>query len=280
MDITAIFYLFTHLLPDHQQKRTYTASAAVTCVTMARVTGERAPAFTSGELERLVDEVLPQYRMLYGPPDQQVSTPPPRRPSHQARVVRTQPSTSATQSRGTVVSTATPGEKGSRAPGSHTDRVPVPSAAWKGKETPPAAAKNGKEAPPAGKRKGKEQSPAAKRKGKEQSPAAAKRSNEPHLAAGRRGKGPAPAGKKDKRPCPGTQSELPAPTMVVQPSEAAGDGLDLPGPPPAPPPAAAAPVSSLLRLQGKGWSLPPPLLAPPPAPLPTAATPVGSCPRL
>ncbi|KAJ1214997.1 hypothetical protein NDU88_002607 [Pleurodeles waltl] len=41
---------------------------------MTRVTWERAPAFTSAELERLVDGVLPQYRLLYGPPDQQVST--------------------------------------------------------------------------------------------------------------------------------------------------------------------------------------------------------------
>ncbi|KAJ1139118.1 hypothetical protein NDU88_005495 [Pleurodeles waltl] len=40
---------------------------------MARVTGERAPAYIAVELERLVDGVLPQYRMLYGPPDQQVS---------------------------------------------------------------------------------------------------------------------------------------------------------------------------------------------------------------
>ncbi|KAJ1185718.1 hypothetical protein NDU88_002505 [Pleurodeles waltl] len=40
---------------------------------MARVTGERAPAFTSEELERLVDGVLPQYGQLYGPPDQTVS---------------------------------------------------------------------------------------------------------------------------------------------------------------------------------------------------------------
>ncbi|KAJ1181141.1 hypothetical protein NDU88_006351 [Pleurodeles waltl] len=40
---------------------------------MARVTGERAPAFTSAEMEKLVDGVLPQYRLLYGPPDQQVS---------------------------------------------------------------------------------------------------------------------------------------------------------------------------------------------------------------
>ncbi|KAJ1143389.1 hypothetical protein NDU88_009698 [Pleurodeles waltl] len=40
---------------------------------MARVTRERAAAFTSAELERLVDRVLPQYRLLYGPPDQHVS---------------------------------------------------------------------------------------------------------------------------------------------------------------------------------------------------------------
>ncbi|KAJ1113839.1 hypothetical protein NDU88_002080 [Pleurodeles waltl] len=40
---------------------------------MARVSGERAPAFTSEELEKLVDGVLPQYTLLYGPPDKQVS---------------------------------------------------------------------------------------------------------------------------------------------------------------------------------------------------------------
>ncbi|KAJ1098510.1 hypothetical protein NDU88_003620 [Pleurodeles waltl] len=34
---------------------------------------ERAPAFTAEELEKLVDGVLPQYTLLYGPPDQQVS---------------------------------------------------------------------------------------------------------------------------------------------------------------------------------------------------------------
>ncbi|KAJ1096692.1 hypothetical protein NDU88_001825 [Pleurodeles waltl] len=38
---------------------------------MARVSGERAPAFTSEELEKLVDGVLPQYTLLYGPPDNQ-----------------------------------------------------------------------------------------------------------------------------------------------------------------------------------------------------------------
>ncbi|KAJ1104359.1 hypothetical protein NDU88_001771 [Pleurodeles waltl] len=41
--------------------------------TMARVSGERAPAFTSEELEKLVDGVLPQYKLLYCPPDKQVS---------------------------------------------------------------------------------------------------------------------------------------------------------------------------------------------------------------
>ncbi|KAJ1203599.1 hypothetical protein NDU88_007383 [Pleurodeles waltl] len=33
-----------------------------------------APAFTSAELKRLVGGVLPQYRLLYGPPDKQAST--------------------------------------------------------------------------------------------------------------------------------------------------------------------------------------------------------------
>ncbi|KAJ1087773.1 hypothetical protein NDU88_000936 [Pleurodeles waltl] len=40
---------------------------------MARASGERASAFTSEGLEKLVDGVLPQYTLLYGPPDQQVS---------------------------------------------------------------------------------------------------------------------------------------------------------------------------------------------------------------
>ncbi|KAJ1189547.1 hypothetical protein NDU88_006292 [Pleurodeles waltl] len=162
----------------------------------------------------------------------------------------------------TSVPTPATGVRGSRSPDSHTERVPAPSAARKGKEAPQAAA----------------------RKGKEQSPAAAKRSKEPSPAAGRKGKGPAPAGRKDKRPGAGTQSEPPPPTMVVQPSEAAGDGLE---PPPttastatAPPPAAAAPVGSRSRLQGKGWSLPQPLPAPPPAPLPAAAAPLGTRRRL
>ncbi|KAJ1092738.1 hypothetical protein NDU88_005848 [Pleurodeles waltl] len=38
---------------------------------MAAASGERAPAFTAQELEKLVDRVLPQYTLLYGPPDQQ-----------------------------------------------------------------------------------------------------------------------------------------------------------------------------------------------------------------
>ncbi|KAJ1200225.1 hypothetical protein NDU88_004051 [Pleurodeles waltl] len=40
---------------------------------MAAASGERAPALTAQELEKLVDWVLPQYTLLYGPPDQQVS---------------------------------------------------------------------------------------------------------------------------------------------------------------------------------------------------------------
>ncbi|KAJ1190472.1 hypothetical protein NDU88_007210 [Pleurodeles waltl] len=40
---------------------------------MAAASGERAPAFTAQELEKLVDGVLSQYTLLYGPPDQQVS---------------------------------------------------------------------------------------------------------------------------------------------------------------------------------------------------------------
>ncbi|KAJ1120687.1 hypothetical protein NDU88_008849 [Pleurodeles waltl] len=62
-DVTAIFYLFNHSIPDLRQERTYTASAAVTCCdlgleeTMALVSGERAPAFTAQELEKLVDGV-------------------------------------------------------------------------------------------------------------------------------------------------------------------------------------------------------------------------------
>ncbi|KAJ1173326.1 hypothetical protein NDU88_005162 [Pleurodeles waltl] len=40
---------------------------------MATVSGERAPAFTAEELEKLVDGVLRQYMLLYGPPDKQVS---------------------------------------------------------------------------------------------------------------------------------------------------------------------------------------------------------------
>ncbi|KAJ1130714.1 hypothetical protein NDU88_009064 [Pleurodeles waltl] len=38
---------------------------------MAAASWERAPAFTAQELVKLVDEVLPQYTLLYGPPDQQ-----------------------------------------------------------------------------------------------------------------------------------------------------------------------------------------------------------------
>ncbi|KAJ1156180.1 hypothetical protein NDU88_008904 [Pleurodeles waltl] len=40
---------------------------------MACASGERAPAFSMEKLEKLVDGVLPQYTLLYGPPDKQVS---------------------------------------------------------------------------------------------------------------------------------------------------------------------------------------------------------------
>ncbi|KAJ1188489.1 hypothetical protein NDU88_005250 [Pleurodeles waltl] len=40
---------------------------------MAPVSGERAHAFSAEELEKLVDGVLRQYTLLYGPPDKQVS---------------------------------------------------------------------------------------------------------------------------------------------------------------------------------------------------------------
>ncbi|KAJ1190177.1 hypothetical protein NDU88_006915 [Pleurodeles waltl] len=40
---------------------------------MAAASGESAPAFTAQESEKLVDGVLPQYTLLYGLPDQQVS---------------------------------------------------------------------------------------------------------------------------------------------------------------------------------------------------------------
>ncbi|KAJ1201472.1 hypothetical protein NDU88_005281, partial [Pleurodeles waltl] len=41
--------------------------------TMARVSEERATAFSTEELQKLVDGVLPQYTLLYGSPDKQVS---------------------------------------------------------------------------------------------------------------------------------------------------------------------------------------------------------------
>ncbi|KAJ1108959.1 hypothetical protein NDU88_006329 [Pleurodeles waltl] len=40
---------------------------------MARVTGERALAFTAEELERLVDGILTLHAKLYGRPEEQVS---------------------------------------------------------------------------------------------------------------------------------------------------------------------------------------------------------------
>ncbi|KAJ1130690.1 hypothetical protein NDU88_009040 [Pleurodeles waltl] len=72
--MTAIFHLFTHLISDHQQERTYNCKCCCDLslkATMAHVSGERAPAFTAEELDKLVDGILPQYTLLYGPPDKQ-----------------------------------------------------------------------------------------------------------------------------------------------------------------------------------------------------------------
>ncbi|KAJ1170099.1 hypothetical protein NDU88_001980 [Pleurodeles waltl] len=82
--------------------------------------------------------------------------------------------------------------------------------------------------PPAATVKVKVPPPDAAKRSKEPSQAAAKRCKEPSPAAARQGNGPAPAGRKDKGPGAGTQSEPPPPTMVLQPSEAAGDGQELP----------------------------------------------------
>ncbi|KAJ1174200.1 hypothetical protein NDU88_006022 [Pleurodeles waltl] len=70
------FYLFTHLLPDLQQERTYTTSAAVTCVWKR----QWLMCLGKGPLPSLQRSwrnwwmgVLPQYTLPYGPPDKQVS---------------------------------------------------------------------------------------------------------------------------------------------------------------------------------------------------------------
>ncbi|KAJ1191001.1 hypothetical protein NDU88_000318 [Pleurodeles waltl] len=46
--------------------------------TMATVSEERAHAFTAEELDNLVDGVLPQYTLLYGPPEKQTEHPLPQ----------------------------------------------------------------------------------------------------------------------------------------------------------------------------------------------------------
>ncbi|XP_069092736.1 acidic proline-rich protein PRP25-like [Pleurodeles waltl] len=73
---------------------------------MARVTGERPPAFTLEQLESLVDGVLPLYGQLYGPPDQR-----PHHPVHKNRVPTTQPSTSAKQSAAAPIKSSAAGTK-------------------------------------------------------------------------------------------------------------------------------------------------------------------------
>ncbi|KAJ1129655.1 hypothetical protein NDU88_008021 [Pleurodeles waltl] len=94
---------------------------------MACASGERAPAFTSEELEKLVDGVLPQYMLLYGPPDQQASqcitepehsqSPPPMKHQKLASARRERGKTPATQAAhrgtgGSVDSAVTPPKVG------------------------------------------------------------------------------------------------------------------------------------------------------------------------
>ncbi|KAJ1173903.1 hypothetical protein NDU88_005727 [Pleurodeles waltl] len=141
-------------------------------------------------------------------------------------VAKTQPSTSATQSMGPAVTTPSRGGKGSRA---HVLKAKEPApGSLKGKEPAPAAARKSKEPAPAAARKSKKPALAAARKSKKPAPAAARKTNDPAPAAARRTKEPAPAGRRGKGPGAGTLTEPQPPTMVVQPSEAAGDGLELP----------------------------------------------------
>ncbi|KAJ1168195.1 hypothetical protein NDU88_000144 [Pleurodeles waltl] len=156
-----------------------------------------------------------------------------------ARVAKTQASTSANQSTGSVVSTPTCGGKVSRA---HVQKLKEPApASIKERMPAPAAARRTKEPAPAAARKGKEPAPAAARKGKE----------------------PAPAGRKDKGSGAGTQMEIPPPpTRLSSSLRLQGIGWSLP-----PPAAAAAPLSRRPRLQRMGWSLPPLAAAAPPPPL-------------
>ncbi|KAJ1099884.1 hypothetical protein NDU88_004978 [Pleurodeles waltl] len=181
---------------------------------------------------------------------------------------------------------------------------PQGGASRKGKEAPPAATRKGKEAPPDVYRKGKVAPPAATGKGKGKSPAADRKGKEPAPSDRkdrRHGTGThsehspqtmvvqlSEAAKEGLEPSPTTGSNATSTTTSTtnsttasssspsgQPSEAAEEELEPPpplaalppAPLPAPLPAAEAAFGSHLRLQVKGWSLPPPLPAPPLPPL-------------
>ncbi|KAJ1088523.1 hypothetical protein NDU88_001680 [Pleurodeles waltl] len=75
-DVTAICYLFNHSIPDLRQERTYTASAAVTSVWKRQwlecLGKGPLPSYRRSWRSSWMG-VLPQYTLLYGPPDKQVS---------------------------------------------------------------------------------------------------------------------------------------------------------------------------------------------------------------
>ncbi|KAJ1169209.1 hypothetical protein NDU88_001115 [Pleurodeles waltl] len=322
---------------------------------MAHVSGERVSAFTAEELEKLVDGVVPQYTLLCGPPDKQVSahqkngiwraiakevrtlgvfdrrsthyckrcedlcrwakktvevqlglaskqgrgvrhtmtplmfcilavayleldghlkasqppqganidlfpTPPPRH-SPQARVSRTQPSTSATKSPSNVDPAAPRGSKGALV---REASVP-PTPAKEQTIPPPAKVKKG----PACSR-GKDDDPPSKASSKPPADRAKGKTPSAKVRKGQktRGKALQPTEDAGESLVPTSRTASPATCTAAAPAQAPP-----PAPPTAPPlppllSAAASPPGSRLRLKEKGWSLPPPLAAPAPAPRP------------
>ncbi|KAJ1108188.1 hypothetical protein NDU88_005570 [Pleurodeles waltl] len=264
---------------------------------MSRVSGERALAFTSEELERLVDGVLPQYRLLYGPPDQQHPSEKGymachrqgcadpgglRQAEHPLSQTVGGPETLGKEDGGGPAGDVLPSRKGCPL---NPDPPDVPhtasglsgvgwalegiTAATRGETSVstasvPAPAGKGKKGPPA--TKGKKGPPATK--GKEAPPAGKGKKGPP--AAKGKGKDPATAGRM-YRVLELNLSTQQQPWHFNRPRlQGKGRSLHppLPTPPPAPPPAPPA--------------APPPAVptAPLSAPLPAAAAPVGSYLRL
>ncbi|KAJ1141847.1 hypothetical protein NDU88_008175 [Pleurodeles waltl] len=344
---------------------------------MAHVSGERVPAFSAEELEKLVDGVLPQYTLLCGPPDKQVSTHQKkgisraitkevqtlgvfhRRSTHCRKrwedlrhwtkktaeaqlgmasqggrgcpshhdppdvphadgglsgvgwalegiiaatkgVSRTQPSTSATKSPPNVEPATPRGSKG--APIREASVTPTPA---KDQTIPPPA--KVKKGPACS--KGKEHDPPSEASSKPPADRAKGTTASAKVRKGKKIEGKALQLTEDAGEglVPTSRTASPSPAPCASPPAAPPQE-----PPPLPAPllppllsAAACPVGSCLRLQEKGWSLPPELAAPAPAPrpappasppqaptqapppapltvgpLPAPATPVGGRPRL